>query len=156
MNKLRLAAAGLALTLLALPAAAAAAVQVGHVDATAYPTMRVSIVSPAGASVPPAITENGQPVAGLDEQNLGKIKAISTLIDRSQSMHGKPLADAIAAARTFVGKKNGWPHHEGTCQCDALLFAAGELDGIMIAPVGETNAIQQLFRARRTITVASD
>ena len=107
MTKLRLAAAGFALTLLALPAAAAAAVQVGHVDATAYPTIRVPIVSPAGASVPPTITENGQPVAGLQEQNLGKIKAITTVIDRSQSMHGKPLADAIAAARTFVGKKNG-------------------------------------------------
>jgi tight adherence protein B len=107
VTKLRLVAAGLALTLLALPAAAAAAVQVGHGDATAYPTIRVSIVSPAGASVTPTITENGQPVAGLEEQNLGKIKAISTLIDRSQSMHGKPLVDAIAAARTFVGKKNG-------------------------------------------------
>ena len=88
MTKLRLAAAGLALTFLALPAAAAAAVQVGHVDATAYPTIRASVVSPAGARVTPAITENGQPVAGLQEQNLGKIKAISTLIDRSQSMHG--------------------------------------------------------------------
>jgi tight adherence protein B len=107
VTKLRLAAAGLALTFLALPAAAAAAVQVGHVDATAYPTIRASVISPAGARVTPAITENGQPVAGLQEQNLGKIKAISTLIDRSQSMHGKPLADAIAAARTFVGRKNG-------------------------------------------------
>jgi tight adherence protein B len=107
VTKLRLAAAGLALTFLALPAAAAAAVQVGHVDATAYPTIRASVVSPAGAGVMPAITENGQPVAGLQEQNLGKIKAISTLIDRSQSMHGKPLVDAIAAARTFVGRKNG-------------------------------------------------
>ncbi len=107
MTKLRLAAAGVALTFLALPAVAAAAVQVSHVDATAYPTIRVSVVSPAGASVTPAITENSQPVAGLQEQNLGKIKAISTLIDRSQSMRGKPLADAIAAARSFVGRKNG-------------------------------------------------
>jgi len=107
VRRLRLAAAGITLTLLALPAAAAAAVQVSHVDATAYPTMRVSVVSPAGASVTPAVTENGQPVAGLQEQNLGRIKAISTLIDRSRSMRGKPLVDAIAAARTFVGKKNG-------------------------------------------------
>src|SRR5207249_122607 len=51
--------------------------------------------------------ENGRPVAGLQEQNLGRTKAISTLIDRSQSMRGKPLADAIAAARSFVGRKNG-------------------------------------------------
>jgi tight adherence protein B len=107
VRKLRLAAAGLALTVLVLPAAAAAAVQLGRPDATAYPTMRISLVSPAGASVVPAITENGQPVAGLQEQNLGEIKAISTLIDRSQSMRGKPLADALAAARAFVAKKNG-------------------------------------------------
>jgi tight adherence protein B len=105
--KIRLAAAGLALTALALPAAAAAAVQMGRVDASAYPTIRASIVSPAGASVIPSITENGQPVVGLTEQNLGKIKALGMLIDRSQSMRGKPLKDAIAAARSFVSAKNG-------------------------------------------------
>jgi tight adherence protein B len=107
MSKARLAAAGLALTVLALPAAAAAAVQLGRVDTSAYPTIRTSIVSPAAASVTPAVTENGQPVAGLQEQNLGRVKAISTLIDRSWSMHGKPLNDAIAAARSFVAAKNG-------------------------------------------------
>ena len=42
--KLRLAAAGLALTVLAFPAAAAAAVQLRGVDATAYPTVRASVV----------------------------------------------------------------------------------------------------------------
>jgi len=107
VSRIRLAAAGLALTFLALPAAAAAAVQVGRVDASAYPTMRASVVSTAGASIAPAISENNQPVAGLQEQNLGRVKAIATLIDRSQSMRGKPIADAIAAARSFVGAKNG-------------------------------------------------
>ena len=105
MTKCRLAAAGLALTVLALPAAAAAAVQLRGVDASSYPNVRASVVSPAGSSVVPAITENGQPVAGLAEQNLGQAKAIATLIDRSQSMRGKPLADAIAAARAFVAAK---------------------------------------------------
>jgi tight adherence protein B len=107
VTRVRLAAAGLALTVLAVPAAAAAAVQLGHVDASAYPTMRASVVSPAGAAIAPAITENGNPVAGLQEQNLGRVKAIAALIDRSQSMRGKPLADAIAAARSFVAAKNG-------------------------------------------------
>jgi tight adherence protein B len=105
VSKFRLAAAGLALTILALPAAAAAAVQLRGVDASAYPTVRGSVVSPAGSSVAPAITENGQPVAGLAEQNLGQAKAIAALIDRSQSMRGKPLADAISAARAFVAAK---------------------------------------------------
>jgi tight adherence protein B len=106
VNKARLAAAGLALTLLVLPAAAGAAVQLRGVDASAYPTMHASVVSPAGASIAPAISENGRPVAGLQAQNLGRIKAIATVIDRSQSMRGKPLADAIAGARAFVGAKN--------------------------------------------------
>jgi tight adherence protein B len=106
MRKLRLAAAGLALTLLTLPTAAAAAVQLGRVDASAYPTLRASVVSSAGARVAPTVTENGQPVAGLQEQNLGRMKAMAALIDRSQSMHGKPLLDAIAAARSFVRAKN--------------------------------------------------
>jgi tight adherence protein B len=105
VTKLRLAAAGLALTVLVLPAAAAAAVQLRGVNASAYPTVRASVVSPAGASVAPAISEDGRPVAGLEMQNLGRAKAIATLIDRSQSMRGKPLANAIAAARAFVQAK---------------------------------------------------
>jgi tight adherence protein B len=105
VRKVRFAAAGLALTLLALPAAAAAAVQLRGVDASAYPTIRASVVSPSGVSSQPAITEDGQPVAGLQAQNLGEVKAIATLLDRSQSMRGKPLTDAIAAARAFVRAK---------------------------------------------------
>jgi tight adherence protein B len=105
VTKLRLAAAGLALTVLVLPAAAAAAVQLGGVNASAYPTVRATVVSPAGASVAPAISEDGRPVAGLEMQNLGRAKAMAALIDRSQSMRGKPLANAIAAARAFVQAK---------------------------------------------------
>jgi tight adherence protein B len=105
VSKLRLAAVGLAVTALALPAAAAAAVQLRGVNASAYPSVRASVVSHTGASVAPAISENGRPVAGLEEQNLGSVKAIATVIDRSQSMRGKPLADALRAARAFVGAK---------------------------------------------------
>jgi tight adherence protein B len=101
----RLAAAGLALIVFALPAAAAAGVQLRSVEASSYPTIHASVVSPAGATVAPTITENGQPVAGLVEQNLGRAKAVSVLIDRSQSMRGKPLADAVAAARSFAAAK---------------------------------------------------
>src|SRR5262249_46293555 len=101
----RLAAAGLALIALVLPTAAAASVQLRGVDASAYPTIRASVLSSAGASVAPTITENGQPVAGLEEQNLGRAKAIATLIARAQSMRGTPLNDAVAAARSFVAAK---------------------------------------------------
>ncbi|MDX6407829.1 MAG: tight adherence protein, partial [Gaiellaceae bacterium] len=37
----------------------------------------------------------------------GRVKAIAAVIDRSQSMRGKPLADAAAAARAFVAAKQG-------------------------------------------------
>ena len=106
MSRLRLAVAGFAFVILAVPTAATAAVQLRGVDATAYPTIRASIYTPNGGGKP-ALWENGTPVAGFQAQNLGSIKAIATLIDRSQSMRGKPLADAAAAARAFVAAKRG-------------------------------------------------
>ena len=104
MSRFRLAVAGLAFIILALPAAAAAAVQLRGVDATAYPTIHASIYTLTGGGKP-ALWENGTPVAGFQAQNLGSVKAIATLIDRSQSMRGKPLADASAGARAFVAAK---------------------------------------------------
>ncbi len=104
MSRFRLALVGLAFILLAVPAAAGAAVQLRGVDATAYPTIRASIYTPAGGGRP-ALWENGTPVAGFQAQNLGSVKAIATLIDRSQSMRGRPLADAAAGATAFVAAK---------------------------------------------------
>jgi tight adherence protein B len=102
VSKRRLAAAGLALTLLALPAAAAAAVQVRGVDPSAYPTIRASIVTSAVSSQPPIVTENGHATVGFEATNLAHGKSVVLAIDRSQSMKGKPLAEAVAAARAFV------------------------------------------------------
>jgi tight adherence protein B len=104
MTRFRLAVVGLAFIVLAVPAAAGAGVQLRGVDATAYPTIRASIYTPTGGGRP-ALWENGTPVAGYQAQNLGRVKAIATLIDRSQSMRGKPLADAAAGAREFVAAK---------------------------------------------------
>ena len=105
MSRIRLAAAGLALTFLALPAAAAAGVQLRGVDASAYPNIRGSVVLPVGTSGVPIMTENGHGVVGLQLQNLGRAKAMTLVIDRSQSMRGKPLADASTGARAFVAAK---------------------------------------------------
>jgi tight adherence protein B len=104
MSRFRLAVAALAFILLAVPAAAGAAVQLRGVDATAYPTIRGSIYTATGSGKP-TVWENGTAVAGFQAQNLGSVKAIATLIDRSQSMRGKPLADAAAGARAFVASK---------------------------------------------------
>jgi tight adherence protein B len=97
--------AALAAAVLALPATAAAGVRLKGIDATAYPTMRATVVSSAGAGRRPLLRENGHAVAGLSAQNLGCSKAVVLGVDRSRSMRGSPLAEAAAAARSFVGKK---------------------------------------------------
>ncbi len=106
MSKQRLLILATALVALVLPAATGAAVQLRGVETSAYPTIRASVVSAAGAKVAPVISENGSAVAGLQLQNLGRAKAIVLAIDRSQSMRGRPLADASLAARSFVGAKH--------------------------------------------------
>lgn len=105
MRRTRLILAGIAILVLALPAAAAATVNLSALDQTAYPTIRASVVSDNGTPRAPAITENGVPVSDLQAQNLGRSKAIAMLVDHSQSMRGTPLADAKSAARAFVQSK---------------------------------------------------
>jgi tight adherence protein B len=86
-------------------ALAATATQVKDVDTSDYPTIRLTVVAPSESTSAPKLTENGGAVAGLNASNLGRAKSIVLVIDRSQSMNGEPLADAIAAARAFVGAK---------------------------------------------------
>jgi tight adherence protein B len=105
MRRIRLILAGVAITVLAVPAATSAAVQLRGVEATAYPTIRGSVVTSKPSSTPPIVTENGQTVVGLQAINLARAKSVVLAIDRSQSMKGKPLAEAIAAARAFVAAK---------------------------------------------------
>jgi tight adherence protein B len=105
MRAFRPVLAGLAIAALTLPAAAGASVQLSNVDASAYPTMRASVVSSAGATVIPTVSESGIPVAGFQAVNLAHGKSVVLAVDRSQSMKGEPLAHAIAAARVFVNSK---------------------------------------------------
>jgi tight adherence protein B len=105
VRRLRLAAAGIALTTLVLPAAAPAAVLLRGVDASAYPTIHASVVTSRPASTAPIVTENGRPVVGLRATNLKNSKSVVLAIDRSQSMKGQPLAEAVAAARAFIAAK---------------------------------------------------
>jgi tight adherence protein B len=97
--------AALVAALLALPAVASATVRLRGVDGSAYPTIRATVVSSAGAGVRPALRENGHAVVGFTAQNLGCSKAVVLGVDRSRSMKGAPLADAAAAARSFVAAK---------------------------------------------------
>ena len=68
--------------------------------------MAVSLVTARPTSGSPMLRENGVFVPALQAQNLGRAKSIVVAIDRSTSMKGKPLDDAVAAARAFLAAKN--------------------------------------------------
>jgi tight adherence protein B len=84
---------------------AAAAVELTGVDASRHPTVQLSVVTSRPSQAAPVLRENGHSVAGLKAQNLGRAKSVVVAIDHSKSMAGRPLADAIAAARSFVAGK---------------------------------------------------
>ncbi len=96
-----------ALVALLAPVAASANVSLRGVDATGYPTLHATIVSPVASSQPPTLTENGQRVIDLTTQNLASAKSVVIAVDRSRSMAGRQLDDAVAAARQFIGAKAG-------------------------------------------------
>ena len=99
----RLVPALAALAALLGPAGALAATV--EADTSDYPIVRAIFVSESPSVAAPEVRENGQPVADLVATNLGRAKSIALLLDRSQSMAGKPLADAVEAARAFVAAK---------------------------------------------------
>ena len=76
---------------------AGAAPRISALDTSSFPELRVTIVAPLGAKAP-TLRENGKAVAALSAVNLGRTKSIMLALDRSQSMRGRPLANAIAAA----------------------------------------------------------
>jgi tight adherence protein B len=96
---------GIAVGALVLTAPAVAAVQIKGVDASAYPTIRATVVTDVPTTTPPSVTENGSSAAGLRAENLGRAKSIVVAIDRSRSMQGVALEHAIEAARSFIAAK---------------------------------------------------
>ena len=91
------------LAALVVPAGALAAKI--EADANDYPVVRAIVVTDKPTYSAPTLTENGDEVTGLVATNLGRAKSIVLAIDRSRSMEGQPLEDAIAAARAFVAAK---------------------------------------------------
>jgi tight adherence protein B len=88
--------------LVTLAPAANAAVKVSGFDAGGYPSIKVNVVTSKQTSTAPQLLENGQRVTLSSAQNLGRAKSVVLAVDRSQSMKGKPLADAASAARSFI------------------------------------------------------
>jgi tight adherence protein B len=106
-TRLALLLAGFMASLAALAAGghAAGGVQVRGVDASSWPIVRLSVVTPSPSKFAPTLKENGQPVSGLTAQNLGLTKSVVLAVDRSQSMAGSSLRNAAAGARAFVAAK---------------------------------------------------
>ncbi|HSC50674.1 MAG TPA: VWA domain-containing protein [Gaiellaceae bacterium] len=91
---------------LVAPVAAGASLSLRGIDTSGYPTVRVTVVAPvAAAAAPPTLTENGNAVVGLHASNLASTKSVVVAIDRSRSMAGSKLADALDAARAFLHTK---------------------------------------------------
>jgi tight adherence protein B len=89
------------ITALAVVPSALAAVKIGGVDSSNFPSLRVTVVTPKGSKAP-TLLENGQPVVGASAVNLGQAKTVVVAIDRSESMKGRPISNAVAAAQQFV------------------------------------------------------
>jgi tight adherence protein B len=102
VRKVALLAASVGALAAAVPAAAG--VRVASVDTSGYPEVRVTVVAPVGSGTP-RLTEDGVPATDVQAANLGHAKSIALAVDRSESMRGKSLADATAAAREFVAAK---------------------------------------------------
>jgi tight adherence protein B len=93
------------LAVLVLAPAAYAAGEVKAVDTGEFPRIKLTVLAPSTSATPPGLTQNGQPVAGLEATNIGASKSVVIAIDRSQSMAGQALDQATAAARAFVAAK---------------------------------------------------
>jgi tight adherence protein B len=96
-----------AAALLALPATAAAAapLEIRHVELKTFPQVRVTVFAPAGAR--PVLFENGRGAAFAKARRLGSSEALVLAVDNSESMSGRPLREAKQAAKQFLAAQSG-------------------------------------------------
>jgi tight adherence protein B len=150
MRRLTLAAALAAA--LASAASASAGIAIKRVETGEYPTLRATVVASSTVSAPPALAEDGQPLAGVHAQNLGRDKSLVVALDRSRSMAGRPLADAVAAVRAFVAAK------PSADRIGLVTFGdvAEAQTGFSSATIDADQALRQVFVARRQGTALYD
>ena len=123
--------------------AAAPAPTIQSINTSKFPDVSVVVKTATGSSSTPqlVVTENGQPAAGVDTTGGSNLPAIALLNDTSMSMRGQPLADAKAAATSFVFSQSP----------DTVMAVYGfDSSAYVSAPfpsdrTGATNAINQLF-----------
>jgi tight adherence protein B len=106
-----LAFAALAATLACAPADARAQAKVSPAGAP-FPYRAFVVSAPPGQRLSTSdvrVRENGEPVTGLSVVPTGALSGrfgVVLLLDTSESMTGKPIADAMQAARSFAAVRN--------------------------------------------------
>jgi tight adherence protein B len=93
-----------------LAGAATKPIRITNVDTSRSPLIAISVQTPTslGANGTPAfvVSQNGVPVSGVSVSDPNTGANIGLAIDTSRSMRGKPLDQALAAARTFTVAKS--------------------------------------------------
>ena len=87
---LTLVAVALLAALLAAGAATAAGARFGGIDTSGYPLVRVLVVTPKPTEKAPPLTENGNPVYGLQATNLGRAKSVVLAVDPRSRCEARP------------------------------------------------------------------
>jgi tight adherence protein B len=121
----RRALAAVGLAALVLPAAAAASVTFQSVDTSGYPHVRLTVVTSEPSTSAPKLLEDGAPAFQLHAVNLQVEKSVVLAVDRSQSMRGKPLRQAVTAARAFVAAKRPADRFAVTAFADRAVQLSG-------------------------------
>ncbi|HEX4677771.1 MAG TPA: type II secretion system F family protein [Gaiellaceae bacterium] len=141
----------IALAALVVAPAAYAGVRIQAVDTSGYPAIRLTVLAPLHA-VSPRLTENSTPVTGYSAVNLGSQKAIVLALDRSQSMLGRPFANALSAARTFIGAA-GPRDHVGVVAFGSSVLGLGRFSA---SPADAQTSLSGLSVDTRTGTALYD
>jgi tight adherence protein B len=105
MRKLLLALITAAAVVLSTTAAAADSAHVRRVDFAGFPLVRVTAVTPAGSR--PVLLANGHRAEFMNARDLGSANALVLAVDNSDSMSGRPLAEAKNAAARFLAGRRG-------------------------------------------------
>src|SRR5260221_3588992 len=126
-RRLRLIPLALAALVVAAPASAASGLRIQSVDTSGFPAVRLALGAPLHAQ-PPRLTENSALETGYSAVNFGGQKRIGLGLDRSQSMLGKPFANALTAAQAFIGSA-GPRDHVGIVAFGHAAFGLGRFSG---------------------------
>lgn len=101
MRRIALAAAAMCACVSVPAASAGSGVRITGIDAKSYPEVELTVSAPAGAR--PRVSEDATPVALSHAVSFAAGKAVVLAVDRSHSMAGASLRNAVRAAHTLVG-----------------------------------------------------